>query len=351
MKRKIKGILFFLLLLSLLVIFPFPTSRETVLNVTWEDRIVTGYGGDEPLSDPVLPFTLNGSFGYVDTEGNLSPVYPIHYGVALTDDRYISYANVQNSLVVRDRDGAVAGMIENSGYPIYHDGRLFLIATDRMGITEATPDGDILWTREFSSVISSFDSSGDACGVGLLNGRFHLIDAKGADIFSYETSGSRVLAVYGCAVSSDNSLIGIVSGLDPQRLVVLENRNSAYKPVRGFNLDHQYRKRVFIDFSPDGTYLYYESPAGLNFLEVKGKKEAVIPFSGRLSGLILSGPASVSGLISRGENTAELCFFSPEGTVIYDRVLGGTDPFMGTLSGLFILGTDDMLAAVSAEVR
>ncbi len=350
-KNRIKTILFLLLLLSILLFFPVPTSKETVFSVSWEDTIAPGLGGDEPLSEPALPFILNRSFGYVDTEGRFSGLMPVHYGVDLAKDRYVSYANIQDSLVVRERDGSVIGLIENGGYPFYADDRLFLVATDRMGISELNADGEVIWHRAFGSVISSFDTARGAVGIGLLNGWFHLIDQTGADILGYETTGSRVLAVYGCAVSADLSVIGIISGLDPQRLVILESRNGEYRPVNGFNLNHQYRKKVFMDFSPAGDVLYYESPAGIEFLEMKRSLQKTIPFSGRIAGMTCAGSGTISCLVARGNGTSALRFFSPSGAIMYERELTGTDPFVGYLPGLYVIGVGEMIAAFSVELR
>ena len=128
--------------------------------------------------------------------------------------------------------------------------------------------GNKLIRNSYFSPISIYHIDNSRQLVGFLDGRIVLSDDSDRIFFEYMPAGSRIKAIYGGAVSDDQSRIALVSGLDPQRFLMLEERTD------GFHLDFQYRMgtdfrhSVFIQFVSGDRFVVYEGKNGAQAVDV-----------------------------------------------------------------------------------
>ena len=216
------SLLFFLFALYL-VAFPKTLRPELILRPVFSIDIEGEEGGGEFDSElSAVPFELEDTFGYVTEVGDLLHMERKLYGVAIDSDGFINYSSVSDNLVFHDVSGRVVDTFEVRGYPVFHDGRFFILSTNRSEISEMGDSGRVLWKNEYSSIITDFDSKNGRLAIALLDGRVLIIDAAGDVINSMNLQGSRIRAVYGCELSADGYRLAVIHGLDPQILSVFD---------------------------------------------------------------------------------------------------------------------------------
>lgn len=286
----------------------------------------------------LLPFTLGPSFGYFDPEGGLASLQALPFGLAISDKGYIAYDQNPASLSLRSPDGKETAKIGEAGYPFYSGERLFIMRPGQNSVAELGPDGRVLWQRDFSSLITAFASSPDLAVFGLMDGSLVGVGRDGAERLSFSPGGSRVAGIYGCAVSPDGQLVAAISGLDKQRLVVLERRTSAYRVTYHRWLDSDFRRPVAMGFTDDGRFLAYERPDGFGVYSCEGRSEARVSAKAlKQLGLSLPKRGILIALEGASEAKALLCA-SPKGERIFSAPFGASDAFLAQRGDSLFLG-------------
>jgi len=196
----------------------------------------------------------------------------------------------------------------------------------------------VLWQRDFSSLITAFASSDGLALFGLMDGSLVGIGKDGSELLSFSPGGSRVAGIYGCAVSPDGQMVAAISGLDKQRIVVLERRTSAYRVTYHRWLDSDFRRPVAMGFTEDGRYLAYERPDGFSIYSCEGRSEARVS-SRALKRLGLSIPERdmLIALEGGGDDKNLLCA-SPKGKRIFSASFGAADGFLAQRGEALFLG-------------
>ncbi len=126
-------------------------------------------------------------------------------------------------------DGSPLARVASTGYPFFAAGRRFVIAPDQATVSELSKNGAVSWTYQFGAVVTSFDSCPSIAVFGLMDGRIVGLGPSGVVLIDFAPGGSHIPGVYGVAVSPDGLLVAAITGLDRQRLVVMEKRSSAYR--------------------------------------------------------------------------------------------------------------------------
>lgn len=121
-----------------------------------------------------------------------------------------------------------------------------------------------LWTRDLPAGLSAYASAEDRIILGFTNGSIHILDRQGNLLQHYEPGGSRISMIYGLAINPRGTQFAVVSGLSPQRILVLEEKNSDYRPIFHHNLDTQNRRPVYMGYPDRGNFFYYETQEGVS---------------------------------------------------------------------------------------
>ncbi|MBN2051594.1 MAG: hypothetical protein JW760_14170 [Spirochaetales bacterium] len=254
MNKKIRFFLFMVFLLVILVFFGSGIDKEMVYRPVWTIDWESGpIRQDEGAL--LLPYVRDDILGYFDSEGGIYYREKILHGAAVHSTGFINYSRLSDTLVFRNTGGEIVESLDLRGYPFFIKDRLLVFSGNGRRIGEYTLRGEEIWSRSFGSLITSL-AEGEGClFVGLINGSLVLLSDEGKEIYTTQPVGSRIQAIYGCAMTPGAEKLAVVSGLDPQTLLFFERRNDTYKMEEMFRFPEPVRHSVFMAFSEDGRYL------------------------------------------------------------------------------------------------
>lgn len=288
-----------------------------------------------------IPYRIAGSYGYFDEEGKVALQAASPFGVALAKGAYVAYDRLPESLLLRSASGKELARVAEAGYPFFAAGRLFVMRPGQSSVAEIGPGGKALWSRDFPSIVTAFDASPGLALFGLMDGSLVGVGPDGAELLSFAPGGSRVAGVYGCAVSPDGLMAAAVTGLDRQRLVVLERRSSAFRVTYHRWLDSDFRRPVSMAFTEDGRYLAYEIPSGLGVYDREKRAESKIA-AAALSGVGLSSPERGLILALEGGGAARgVLVASPSGRRLFTAPFAAAESFLARRGDALFLGMAD----------
>ncbi|MCF7929486.1 MAG: hypothetical protein K9L75_03540 [Spirochaetia bacterium] len=340
----------FLVAIGFLLFLPAGLEKERVLRPLWSMDLYEGrwLSGDRPDAEGdkprVIPYRLGDVYGYVSTEGELLFREKVLADVAIDQKRSANYQMVSRNIMIRGQEGLPEVALQTSQYPILQDGRIFSIRTDRRGLTEWEGDGSVRWTRSFQDLITAVDVCGSHLTLGLLDGRAVIINETGETEVEYDTTGSRLDAVFGVAVSPDRRLWAVVAGIDPQRLLLLEQgEQGAYQPREVIEFSDSFRREVFVGFGPEGRYLFFERPAGLLVIDALEQERYELPVSGDIRDLNFSPEGKEMALLTADSKRALFQVYSLPPRSRLESTLSGTVHSMHRSGSYVLLGIDSGL--------
>lgn len=307
MKKRITITLFFCILIVYVLFCPDGLQKELTFLPSWSLELSAA---DMPAAGgtDLIPFKLDDRLGYFSRSGALAYSELIVYDAVVAENYFINYSSVSRNLAVQDSSGKILGNIVTEGLPFQLNQRSFIISPDRMTVSEHE-NGSLLWTVTPGSMITSIDVNDELTLLGLMNGEVLLYDNEGGEIFSFFSTESRYSIAYSCALSEDGGRIAVVAGLEPQQLICFEEKNESYMLVLRKNMEHQYRRNLFMDYSSDGKLLYVESPAGLDIVNSMSLEEDRIALEGIISAASLNGDSELSYLLLENEKESVLRIF------------------------------------------
>ncbi|TFG64604.1 MAG: hypothetical protein E4H36_02535 [Spirochaetales bacterium] len=257
-------------------------NSELVFTPAWAvkvDEAPVQNGGDSSLTlkkevKDLIPFKLDRIFGYISPDGTLQFRDTVLYNTLVNNYGFINYSNVSENLVLRNPDGSILSSFRTSGYPVILEGnRVIVIDTSRSSLKELDFSGTEKWKRDFPIIITSIGGNGSLLFVGRADGNAELLDGNGALVYQWKTEGTRISIVYACAVSESGNYLAVIAGIDPQKLVLLEKKDAAYRPVMTQILDSSFRRAVNLQFSGADRYLFFEDSEKLWCYDLEKKQE------------------------------------------------------------------------------
>lgn len=339
-----------LIFLLYLLIFPTQLRPELAIKPAWAVNVASA-----PVEKivpsrtaSVFPFDLGGLFGYVSAEGKLLLREEKLFGVAIDEQKYSNYSSVSGNLVIHDRSGSVTETVELPGYPVFHEGREFLISSHRAAIAELV-DGEISWKREYTSVITDFDVQDGLVAIGLLDSRVQIVDENGGVTLELDMKGSRINAVYGCALSDDASRVAVIHGIDPQNLSIVEVSGEAPE-ISGYRLETEYRKARYLGFYGSDRYLIIERNDGLKILDLADDAEYTIKASAPFVKAGKLGSDNLIWAICGDDQAYELLVLDPPAKVPFRIPLAGLQDAYSKEDRI-LLGIENKLCLLKKEVR
>ena len=329
-----------------------PLQKELILVPGWTRSV-----SKAPAASPArtqgspIPFRLGDRYGYFTPEGSILFTATVSYGVAMAGDAFAKYERLSEGFLIESPGGAGIVRVSSVGYPFFAAGRRFVVMPDQAAVSELGKGGAAAWTYQFPSVVTAFDASPSVAVFGLMDGSIVGLDRSGAVVLDFSPGGSRLSGVYGVAVSPDGLLVAAVTGIDRQRLVVMEKRSAAYRVTYHRYLASDYRRPVRIAFTPDGRRLEYESPSGVGVYDRDTRGETIVslPASPRLGLTARDGQLMVF-LSGGGEAKRLVCTAFPDRRAVdvpFRAVLG----FVDTLGDSLFLGFDDEIVRMDLRLR
>ncbi|MDR2746196.1 MAG: WD40 repeat domain-containing protein [Treponema sp.] len=346
-----------------------PIPRETILVPRWLCSLESGYpvpmkGADNP-EEPggagedasLIPFRLGDRFGYASPSGFL-PVNRIKtQNLFLSASYWAEYGAVPEEIEILKNSGERAFVTgKDRGYPIVLEGRLFLIGKDMDTLTALDEEGKTLWSHNFAAPLTCIDGAAGFILTGSLDGVVEILDRNGKRFFFFEPGGSRLSVILGCVFSRDGNRLGIISGIDDQRFLLLERYGD---PARGeFRviyhefLDDGFRRPVHIAFIDNDNRVAFERQGGLSIYDPRNRVNQTIPLEGRIFAMDGEGSEGVFFVIlSREGMRKDLVGIELPGSVILRAPFRSDDAFFHRSGSRLYMGGGNVLAAFELEKK
>jgi len=306
-KKRIQVLIIFFLFIAYFIIASRPVPREMVLSPGWlsslESDAPVSIGGLRQPQDALFPFTLGSHFGYVNAAGYFSVNNVKTGGIYLSGNFWTEYGAEPEIIEIKDINAQTAVKVEDPrGYPVLLDDRVFILGSEQNALSEIDKGGNISWTYEFGAPLTCIDAAGGLVLTGSIDGVVEILNSEGKRIFYFEPGGSRYSVILGCAISRNGSRIGIISGVDQQRFLLLERfgDGSDYKTIYHEFLSEGYRRPVLISFTDEDRRVIFERAEGLGCFNIKSRQGFSIPLDGEITAVDNSGEKGFFFLINSG---------------------------------------------------
>jgi hypothetical protein len=346
-KKKYPGrllLITFLVLISYFFLFPYPLGRELHLKPVWAKELRAGNFIGKSENQPFTWLKTGDFFAYFNLAGDFYYVGRVFFDVALSNSGFVNFAKITENLVFIDNRGRFLFSFESYGYPLLSDQgeRIFTVNTDLCGIRELNREGELLWQKEFATPITTLSIKEDYLLLGLLEGRFELLDRQGMLEFEFTPTGSRIETIFG--VAQMQGRLAVISGIDPQQLSVFEEKDQSFTPVFSCNLDTDYRREVMIDFSGDGRYLILEGSNGVSVLDMNNRRSYSLPTSGRLKYFSTADEIMITLSEIRGSTIFQVSGFPNQ--LLYSELISTEDVFLRQIDEHLFLAINGHLVRI-----
>jgi hypothetical protein len=239
---------------------------------------------------------------------------------------------------------------------MFLDKRVFLVNSERTSLSALDNSGKIAWTHDFSSLITTIDAAGGFVIAGLLHGAAEILDSQGRRIFSFEPGGSRLAIIAGCAISKDASRIALVSGIDPQRFLLLERYgdmgNTEYKTVYHEFLEDGTRQPVHVEFVDNDRRVAFERQGGLGLYDISARSSLKLPLEGRIIEIDKVGDERILFVLTaQNDSEKRLVVVRFPGQLIFEAPFKSNNFFLSRQGSRIYIGGNMTLAAFELEKR
>lgn len=267
---KQRGITFIGIVLMTVYYFLFPrhTGQEPVLKPVSFTDLAAGSTVEMSGGEALIPVHVRNRAAYFDENFHL---VSSRQAPGLSAERDWMAVPEPDSVSVFDVQGRLRFRIKSTAMPVVRDGHLYLLDNSSGRIEMCSPEnGAGIWHRDSLSPLTSLDSAAGRTLLGFLDGHAELISPDGKVEMTYRPGGSRVEAVYGAALSDDAAAIALISGLDPQRFILLEEKKNGFRPVTHHETGTDFRRSVPVGFVSGGNRILYEAAEGTAAVERDG---------------------------------------------------------------------------------
>lgn len=338
-----------LLLLFYFFIFPLPLHKELIIAPVWHIESLESLSGGtinlgtrpgEISEDEkyISEFKIGNVFGFIDLKGNLKYLDHVDYQVTISETNFINYSNLPNNFVVQNMVGEYVSSFWENGYPRYSGNRLFMIKSDTTGLSEIDEQGKILWSLDFTSLLTSMSVTEQYICIGLLDGRLILINNLGEAVYKVTPGGSRIQVIYGCSINSDATVIAGISGLNPQRFFYIKGPDFEKSTVNFIDLDNEFRREILITFADSERHVFFEGKNILNVFDLQEQKLKQIPVNGNLKGLEEFETRNIIALLSESDKGTELKVVRLNDNLLYMEVIPHYNVYMKNINDSLLIG-------------
>ena len=305
-RKKINIVAAFLFFIAYLIIAARPIPRETILAPGWLSSLNANSSLESGVSGiympgQLLPFTLGSRFGYVDSSGQFAVNNVKTGNIYLGENLWTEYDSEPSRIEIKNITAETVLNIENpGGYPVLLDNRVFILGSEQNMLSEIGVGGSVIWTYEFGAPLTCIDAAAGLVLAGSLDGIIEILDSHGKRIYYFEPGGSRYSVILGCALSRNGLQVGIISGIEQQRFLLLERYGGSneYKVVYHEFLEDGFRRPVRISFIDDDRLLIFERYGGVGCYNIKSRYGIRIPLNGEIAAIDNSGDQGFFFLIS-----------------------------------------------------
>lgn len=324
-----------------------PIGTEPSIKPEWLHDIGNDRANDGTATGELIPFYVSDRYGYFDASGVFTFIKKNAVRLSISPTLWAAYDAVPDMLEVRTPDDAPAFSIKEDGYPFFLDGRAYLMGPEQNSIAAIDESGKTLWKRDLTAPLTSVDAGGGLTVIGLLDGSIEVLDANGVKTFGFEPGGSRLPVIAASRISSDGKRIALVSGIDPQRFLLLERSGRTYKVIHHEYLDRGFRRPVQAAFVGGEAYVAFERERGLAVYDIRKRESMIVDIGGEV---IAFEDESADGrffLICRTADQRELIGIDLPSNVFMRSRFESEQPYIKRRGDRLYLAETDAVAALS----
>ena len=353
-KTKKKYWLFPGVLLFLLYVFiaARPIPRETVILPDWLTSLESGFpinlGENKRNQGSIIPFELGNRFGYVQDNGQFMLNRIRKEYLSFSSYSWSEYEALPQAINVFDPQGRQLMTIEDpGGYPLFLDGKIFITGSEQNSISRLNDQGEIVWSYDFPANLTCIDAASGFILAGTLDGDLELLNASGRLVFSFEPGGSRLAVILGCAISSDGSRLAVVSGIDDQRFLLLEQSGDTYHVVYHEFLSEGFRRAVKVNFIDNEKKIVFEREGGIGIYDIASRISTFINLKGEVAAIDSGENKYLFVVTSLAENRKRLMgIHIPDArtsTIFLDTPFKSENVFLGRKNSSIYIGGDQSI--------
>jgi hypothetical protein len=338
-----------------------PVPVETILKPRWLTSLESAYpdpsgeGGEE--NRKLIPFQMGDRFGYVDSEGRFT-INQVKKGyISLSEDYWAEYDPIPGYIGIRNPlNKEIVEIKDPRGYPLFLDKKILLLNNEQNSLSATDVSGEIKWTYDFASPLTAIDAAAGFILTGSLDGTVEVLNDQGKRIFFFEPGGSRLSVILGCAISGDGSKLGIISGIDDQRFLLLDRLggtgNAEYRVSYHEFLDDGFRRAVHISFIDHDSRVVFEREGGLGIYDTNARRSLKIPLKGEITVLDGSGNDRLFFVItSPSPEKKQLAAIRLPGTVILEAPFKSRTAFLAREGSRIYVGGGMTLASFELDKK
>jgi len=330
-----------------------PVTEETILLPRWITSLESGYPirlGEftVPAGGALLPFRIGPRYGFMGDDGNFSINHIAEGYISISERFWAEYIAAPEYLQVMNPRNEPVFTIENPrGYPLFLDDRVFIVGSEQNSLTAIGLNGQELWHHDFRAPVTSIDAAGGRILAGTLDGTIELLDSLGRPVITpFEPGGSRLQVILGSAISSDGLRLAVISGIDSQRFLLLEQAGDIFRVIHHEFLGTGFRRPVHITFADNDRKVVFEREGGLGIFNVASRTGINLPLEGEIKIVDNSGQDPYLFVItSQGPDQKRFVTIRYPGIIIIDAPFQSTTAFFTRRDRMLYLGGDLTMAS------
>jgi len=339
MKKKHKTISILFILIIYILVSPDKERSDLRIIPAWSFNIQK-YDSSGFENASLNPFRLGRYFGYIDYNGKASVVDKIYHNLAQSRKYFINYSSVTDNLVINKNDGTFYSNLKTSGYPFFIDERLFITSSNNKTISEWDTEGNMLFSFENEAEITSAAANAETFIAGFVDGTVIIADNERKIEKLMNPPLSRINSIYGLAVSSDSQQIAIITGLEPQYMLIMKKKNNQYNRIFTYQFADNLRYSRLISYSEDNRYLFFEGRSIFYCYDSKTKNLSSVRFEQSITNIHYIPETGFFAITVQDDNGSKSAFYLlyPDCRIIYTKSINKDVNFLGNHGNRFYFG-------------
>ncbi|MCL2295211.1 MAG: hypothetical protein FWC36_10195 [Spirochaetes bacterium] len=340
-KRKkiiVLALIFFYILMA-------PEKENSVLKIlpAWASSLQAEADIDETT---LIPFRLGKNFGYISRGGNISFISEIFHNVTQSNNYFINYSAITDNLVIRRNNGNFVTNLTTSGFPIFINERLFVISANSKKISEWNIDGENLFSFEHVSQLTSLDAGKDTIVAGFVDGTVVIADKTGNTEKLIIPKSSRINITYGVAISDNSNFVAMITGLDPQYMIIMRKRRGQYEKFFSYQFEENLRHARFISFFNNDRYLAFTSDRIFFCFDFSSRQLHRIDLAATITNVHYIDSLNLFAVTTRKENgKTDFILIDPTCSKLYSKTIVADFNYIGSSGNKVFFGAEQTIFA------
>ena len=348
-KKRVLIILSTILFILLYIVFAFRFSGDELqLNPKWTisaTRATTVENSDVES----FPFKLGQNLGYFTESGEVTFSESFPYMATISKNNWSIFSSSAENFPIYNKEQSEVGTVVAAGFPFYTDYGNFLFLPGGMSFAYLSSTGEVLWTYEDVTPITSFYPYENGVIVGYVEGKIINFDFNGNIIFTATPGGSNYSVILGVAASNDGALSACVSGIDNQRFVLMKTSNGQTKIIFHEFLSGNLREQTFVKFSKDNSKVFYNEKNGLGAVDITTLKSSHISIEGKILAIEEMPDDNLFFVLTKADGVYRVYIIEDLDNLVGSYVFKGNSAFIFVDKNNLYTGVDSTITKIEVQ--